>query len=482
MRRCFIGALAALSLVAGCDQGKDIAAVTSATAAASAANAAPPVPDVGKVVSAKTTASGLGRSAGEAVAEAMKLALLQVNGAVIEAQSVAARYGLDVSLNQDSASLRAQSFAELVRQKSGGVIQSLRVVELEEPGARAPGRYKATIEAEIAKFKPSADMQKIKVVVGPITFDQPRLAMGDGFVAASDVAASLRQRISDALVQTGRFAVLDRELSPEIARELNMISSGQAPSAELAKLSQAASADLLWSAHVGSFAYNRHARPLRSSNRELVSYSGGWALAQKLVNVATRQVTTSDSLRGTAPETEPTTLAAGIDGAKIMIDMQEAAAGAVVQSVLQRMFPITVVSRDGTNVVLSQGGQALKEGARYQVVTMGSELKDPQTGQSLGRTEAPCCVLVVDRVAPNLSYGHLDQVRSNLDDLPAAGLQIRGEAKPAELAAAETPPAAVQTAAVVLRAAPTAHTNREATAAVNGGAERLPPATRDDKW
>ena len=482
MQRCFIGALAALSLVAGCDQRKEVAAVTSAAPAASAANAAPPVPDVGKVDSVKTTASGLGRSAGEAMAEAMKLALLQVNGAVIDAQSVTARYGLDVSLNQDSASLRANAFAELVRQKSGGVILSLRVVELEEPGANTPGRYKATIEAEIAKFKPSADMQKIKVVVGPITFDQARLPMGDGFVGASEVAAALRQRISDALVQTGRFAVLDRELSPEISRELDMISSGQAPSAELAKLSQAASADLVWSARVGSFAYNRHARQLRSSERELVHYSGGWALSQKLVNVATRQLTASDSLRGTAPQTEPTTLGAGIDGAKVMADMQEAAAGAVVQSLLQRMFPITVVARDGTNVVLSQGGQAVKEGTRYQVVAMGGELKDPQTGQSLGRTETPCCVLVVDRVSANLSYGHLEDVRSNLDGLPVAGLQVRGEAKGPVLAAAAAPAEAVQKVATVKPEAPRARVTAREPAVATVTSESPASATKDDKW
>src|SRR5258708_10833347 len=91
--------------------------------------------------------------------------------------------------------------------------------------------------------------------------------MGDRSVSAAEVGATLRQRISDALVQTGRFAVLDREFSPEIEQELAIIATGQAPSAELAKLSQAASADLVWSARVSSFAYNRHARQLKTSDR-----------------------------------------------------------------------------------------------------------------------------------------------------------------------------------------------------------------------
>lgn len=417
----YAAVIAVLALVTGCGEKKP------AEQPAPPANAAAPVPDVGKVENVKVTADGLGATAGEAMSEAMKMALLQVNGAVLQTASMTAKYGLDVSLGKDSASLRASEFAEVVKQRSGGVIQSLKVLELQEPSLLNGQRFKASIEAEVAKFKPSADMQKIKVVIGPVRFEQASLPMGDKSVASAEVAATLRQRISDALVQTGRFAILDRDLSPEITQELDMISSGQAPSAELAKLSQAASADLVWSARVSNLAYNRHARQLKTSDRELVSYSGGWALSQKLVNVATRQVMASDSMQGQAPSTEATTLGSGVDGGKVLGDMSNDLVNQVVASILRRTFPVTVVARDGMNVVLSQGGQALKEGTRYAMVTMGNEMKDPQTGQSLGRIEAPCCELVVDRVTPNLSYGHLEGVRGSLDSLPVGGLQLRGE-------------------------------------------------------
>ncbi|MGZ5772943.1 CsgG/HfaB family protein [Ramlibacter sp.] len=484
MRHFVIGAVvAALALLSGCN--KKPAEAPAAAAPAPAATAAPAVPDVGKVENVKTTASGLGRTAGEAMSEAMKMALLQVNGAVLQSASVTSKFGLDVSLNQDSASLRASSFAEVVKQRSGGVIQNLRVVSLEEPTDKTPNRFKATIEAEIAKFKPSADMQKIKVAVGSVRFDQPTLPMGDKSVPSSEVAANLRQRISDVLVQTGRFAVLDREASPEIAQELEMIANGQAPSAEQAKLSQAASADIVWSAHVSNFAYNRHARQLRTSDRELVSYSGGWAVSQKLVNVATRQVMASDSLKGEAPSTEPTTLGSGIDSGKVMGDMMDELVKAVVASILQRTFPLTVVARDGTNVVLSQGGQAIREGARYQVAAMGNEMKDPQTGQSLGRMEAPCCELVVDRVTPNLSYGHLENVKSNLDSLPPGGLQVRNELKAVAQVASAAPATPQQEAAPQAAAAGVPAPMKSPVKRVSQPAgDQEAPATKkgDDKW
>jgi len=486
-----VTAVAAAALLAACNKAEPEKAV----APAAPANVAAPVPDVGKVSDVQTTAQGYGASPGEAVAQAMKMAILQVNGAAVQSASVSVKYGLDVSLDQDAASLRGSAFAEAVTQRSGGVIQNFKLVEMQEPGV-LPGKnqYKATIEARIAKFQPSAEMQKIKLVIGQIRFDSPSLPMGDRSVSSTEVGATLRQRISDALVQTGRFAVLDRELSPDIQGELDMISSGQAPSAELAKLSQAASADIVWSGRVSSLAYNRHARALKTSDRELVSYAGGWALTEKLVNVATRQVMASDSLRGAAPSTEPTTLGRGVDGDKVLEDMSTDLVNQVVTSVLRRTFPVTVVSRDGTNVVLSQGGQALKEGTRYAMVTMGSEMKDPQTGQSLGRVESPCCELVVERVTPNLSYGRLENVRSNLEQLPVGGLQLRDELKGVALAR-EAQPAAGNgaggtpvTAAVRDTTVPPAVPAAPATRPAQARAAAAPVATpavqskSDDKW
>jgi hypothetical protein len=57
--------------------------------------------------------------------------------------------------------------------------------------------------------------------------------------------------------------------------------------------------------------------------------------------------------------------------------------------------------------VINQSGQTLMEGRTYRAVTLGKEVIDPQSGLSLGPTESPCCTVVIDRVAQNLSYGHI---------------------------------------------------------------------------
>ena len=451
-------------------------ATTTGDATAAPAAPAPPMPalDVGKLDTVQVSADGFGATASEAVGEAIRLAILQVNGAAVQATTVAARLSVDVATPQSVASLRAEGFAEAVRTRSGGVVQNFRIVAMSEPGPQ--GTYKVTIQANIARFVAPAELKKVKLVVAPLRFDRASIPIGDRMVPARDVGIELRQRIQDALVGTGRFAVLDRDFSPEIEQELDMIGSGQSPMAEITKLSQAVPADLIWTGRINGLAYVRHAQQLRISDRELVSYSGGWSVSQKMVNVATRQVMTSETLRGEAPSVAPTTLSRGVNSNKILGGMADDLVNSVVASILQRTFPVTVVALQGADVVLSQGGLALRPGSRYAMVTMGAELKDPQTGQSLGRTEAPCCELVVDRVTPNLSYGHIEGGTALPAGMAPSALQVREQLR-AGPAAVAVGAATAQTGAAPVPS------RRGARAARSDDISPPPPDKRnDEKW
>ncbi|MDB5777402.1 MAG: hypothetical protein JWP38_3535 [Herbaspirillum sp.] len=440
---------------------------------------AAPVPDVGKVDTVAAKADGYGLTPATATSDAMKSAILQVNGATIDSGSVQVRYGLDVTDGVDSVSLRATEFAERVAQKSGGAITNFKIVNVQEPKEEG-GQYRVTIEANIAHFTAPADSKKIKVVVAPVKFDVSGFDIGGQKVASTKVAEDIREQVAAALTNSGRFSLLDRELDPVIEQELGMIKTGEAPRAETGKLGQAGTADVIWSGHIDMLAYNRHSRQLRSSTRELVSYSGGWGISQKLVNVATRQVMTSDTLQGMAPDIAPTTMGSGINAGQILQDMENDIVNEIVTSILAHTFPITVVSRDGDNVVLSQGGQAVKLGTRYAMVTMGKEIKDPQTGESLGRVEAPCCEVVVDKVTPKLSYGHLENVKVALENVPLEGIQLRAQVK----AMAKAEPEEIKGSGAVGTESirPVAAIKRVRKAAASESSSSIQETKNDGKW
>uniref|UniRef100_UPI000553F1F1 CsgG/HfaB family protein n=1 Tax=Herbaspirillum sp. RV1423 TaxID=1443993 RepID=UPI000553F1F1 len=244
-------------------------------------------------------------------------------------------------------------------------------------------------------------------------------------IPANEILSAIRQQIIDALSQTGRFTVLDRQFDSELQNELNMISSGKTGNADFAKMGQALSADLVWVGVVNELSYSKNVRKLQTSDRELVSYSGGWSVSQRMINLATRQILQSNTLQGTPPAIAPTTLGAKFDESSTLKNMQGEIVKKAAEAILLRTFPISIVERDGNNVVLSQGGQAVAENGRYRIYLQGKEIKDPQTGQSLGNMENPCCDVVINRVTPNLSYGVLENVTIDLGNVQKGALQLR---------------------------------------------------------
>ena len=441
MRKILLSAMVACAL-AGCDKTPEapkesVAAVPAAAPAPAPVAAAPgKLPDVGQVEQVAVTAKGSGMTPGAAINDALKTAISQVNGVQIEATTAnvslyaQATASLDVQTAKGTDSAKAagvvqgQAFADQIIAASHGTISSFKVLNMAAP-LEGKGPYVVDIEARIAKFKAPADAGKIKIVVAPLRSSKQSFTIGGRQVPAQEVLSVIRQQIIDTLSQTGRFTVLDRQFGGDIENELEMIGSGQARSDDFAKLGQALSADLVWVGVVNELAYNRHVRTLQTSDHDLVSYSGAWSVSQRMINMTTRQILLSNTLQGTPPPIAPTTLGAAVDPASIQRHIQNDFVKKASEAILLRTFPISVVERTGNEVILSQGGQVMREHGRYQVYLLGKELKDPQTGQSLGNVETLCCEVVINRVTPNLSYGTLENIKTELSNVQPGTLQVR---------------------------------------------------------
>lgn len=393
------------------------------------------LPDVGKIEHVKVNASGAGITPGAAINDALKTAVMQVNGTVVNSISAnlntLSHVTADVDVQSDqgidsakaTAVVQGQHFAEMIVSESHGLVSSFKVLKLTPPVAKGDP-YAVDIEAQVAKFVAPADGGRIKVVVAPLYSDKTAYNIGGHMVPAQQVLNALHQKIVDALSQTGRFTVLDRQFEGELQNELDIINAGKSVNTDVAKLGQALSADLVWVGVINDFSYDRHVRHLQTSTRDLVSFSGGWTVSQRMINLATRQIFQSASLQGSAPSIAPTTLGANFDEAGTIGRMEADLVKKISEAILLRTFPVSVVDRDGNNVVLSQGGSALSENGRYAIYLQGKELKDPQTGQSLGRMENLCCEVVVNRVTPTVSYGVLENVKVKLEGVAPGALIV----------------------------------------------------------
>ena len=417
-----VAPIALLAMLAGCvkpggeapaaaaDVAPEVEAETAtpASAPAQVENSAPAAenfaranPNGGAVERVTVTAKGIGPTPTVAVDRAIRLAIEQVNGRSVDASSVTMQQGLTVAVSDSSLDLASSAFAERVATHSRGAVTDFKVIE--QPARAADGTYSVTIEANVAKFVLPAAAKRLKLSIAPLRVAENTFVVDGKRVAAAEVSRQLRESLIETLTQTERFAILDRAFTAELDAELARIAEGRAAHQDISRIGQELSADYLLLARVDKFAYEHHERELRTSERRLVWHTGGGTLSLRLVNVATGQVEMADSIRVVLPGTEPTTLRTAVDANAITQELLRQISDATSDKLVGRLFPITVVAVNGDQLVLSQGGKALTAGKRYNLVLRGKEIKDPQTGQSLGRMEEHCCVIEVTQVLPQMS-------------------------------------------------------------------------------
>ena len=267
--------------------------------------------------------------------------------------------------------------------------------------------WEVKIAAEVATYHEAPSAKRTRVVVALPDTQATHYQVGQHEVAASDLARQIQQSLENALTQSHRFTVLDRQDNTDIDQEIAMIRSGHATVADTARLGQRLATDLIVVPTVVQFGYRPHVRHLAVSGRDLVWYTGGGEVDLRVVNATTGQLVLSQSFRSALPSTAPTTLGVSVDGSAMAVQLVHQMDHQMAAAILENTFPPEVLRVDGRLVTINQGGDLIKAGANYHAVYLGKDIVDPQSGVDLGPTQQPCCTIHVDSVTPTLSYGHV---------------------------------------------------------------------------
>ena len=402
-------AIASTLLFSACSKHQDNIAPAPQPSAAT-------MPDVGHVSAQKVSTQGIGDTEEEALMQALKNAVMEINGTSISMANLSVKDNAEAHLQAnnsegDSASadayMQSKEFVQAVAQTSDGVIDHFTITKVDKPGVFKK-QYTVNIDAYINKYHTAqASSKKLKIVVSPVRVAQGTYDIGGMQVSSNDLSSQITQRITNALVQTGRFDVLNRSENPEIDQELNLISSGQTDKQNLAKLNQTIPADVILVGSVDGLAYTKHSRALAISDQPLVSYNGHWAFSDKIINVTTRETLNTAQFSGDFPDVAPTTMPVNVDSQDLLTKALDTIVNDAVTQVVREIYPVTVVSAQGGEVVLSQGGSSVQSGQIYQLMKAGQAINDPQTGQVIGHVKMPIATIMIDRVDDKLSYGHL---------------------------------------------------------------------------
>ena len=386
-------------VVASCGTKSSDKQAVDAKVASAVATAGP----IGTVESVEVTTTGSGISREDAIRDAAIRAIEEVHGRAIAISTVSKELGSVAIVSSSStgssrssanASATVTAGGRRLSDASAGIITALKI----EHEAQLSGTWTVTVRASVAKYSPPGG-NRTRLVVAPIKAES-----GTATLAQLN---TIRNGIADALTATGRVAVLDRS-SSEIDAELDFTASGNARATEGLKRSQADVADFVVVTQLDDFRVERHARSMRTTNREIVSYAGHAAISFKVIHLASRQILASGSFETSKSSEE--SLREQVDTITWKSDMLRDLQAKVSERVVSLLIPIVVVSQNGAEVTLNAGTPRVRESAVYSVVILGDALMDPQSKQSIGRQERQCCKLSVTSVSDHSSTGHLSEV------------------------------------------------------------------------
>ena len=378
--------------------------------------------------------TGQGRNRDEAIKNALYRAVEQVRGVRVDSDTyefgysgTSAGFGIPQQGRRsiDIDSMDFSTKGTVYTTEIEGLIKSFEVIEENQVNDQT---YEVKLKVNVFDYAARGLTPRVKIALMPVKTMQSSYRFLDQTISGDTLSSIFSQRLTIGLTQTNKFAVLDRESISDFVGEKKMLLSFDAPLGEQAKLAETLGADYLLIGTITQAVIEQIDKRLEAANFTSTQYQARINFNYRLVDSSTKQVVLAsdeqkylknDEVRMLSDE-EDTTLwnSTQIRDAFLSIAVNE-----VVQKIIGQVYPIKIASiQDNDELILNQGGKSMKPGMVLDVYTMGKEIIDSDTGQSLGTTENQVAVIEILRVANNFSYAAL--IEGNADKI-SEGLVCR---------------------------------------------------------
>ena len=273
--------------------------------------------------------------------------------------------------------------------------------------------YEVTLKVWVYDYEPPDKTDRLKIAVMPIRTLQESYRFGDIIISSWYISRELSQKLAQALTETNKFAVLDRDYIQEFANERNLMASSNASLEEKVKLGQVLGVDYML---VGTIADARLMKKTKTSSAigyPISEYKAVFNFEYRLIVGPTRQLKLAeivdislenDEVKKLVEKWEPKDL----DYKELTSNLISKVADQVVETIIDRLYPIRIASIDETGrIIINQGGKRITEGLVLEVFNQGKEIMDSDTNESLGKMETLVATIQVDKVTPSFSYAKL---------------------------------------------------------------------------
>jgi hypothetical protein len=348
----------------------------------------------------KARGEGFGNTAELAIGNALVEAVRQAGGVTVALDPDFRRQMHDFVMQQKGDTTVWQSHSTSVPEPRIPTLGNIKRYTIASVDRQDERLWRAVVDAEVLVHQSVlGDRTHLpSITVEPFGSTRTTFNLNRKDVAAETVLPRLRADLIDALTQSGRFRVLDRDAGAAVARENQVLQRTLDP-VERTKHARELGADLVVIGVVEDFSVGTGRRTFYGA--KFSDFRPRFRVRYRVIETATREVVWSSTFLYESPEdlmrqryqaierdypNEPEQLAYAI-----YPDIARAISGEIIDT----LYPVQIVSvaADGA-VYVSQGKGRMAVGDTFHVHRRGQTIKDPDTGfdiklesESLARLE-----------------------------------------------------------------------------------------------
>ena len=344
-----------------------------------------------------------GSSYQTAVNEALIEAIARVHGKSISSKKLSESFEVSESNNEKSDFFSSESYQNQIREKTQGTVLGFEILSSEQ---NSENKWTVSLLVKVADYNKSVSADRHRIAVLPFRSARSSYSLGNQSLSSTTLVDTLASNIVDKFVTTRKFAILDRDFDSATQNELSRIGTHDVAPAELARLSQGLVADYVLVGTIEEVSFNLTERKMRTSDKKFISGIGRMQVSFRLIEVATSQIVFTGSAGSTLTDKQ-LSRGAVTDSSEISSQFVAKVATSIVRDTTDQIYPLTIVGKQGDELIISEGSSTLKVGQQYVVHRRLDKIIDPYTKELTGWSESLCCEVEVTRVTSRLSYAKI---------------------------------------------------------------------------
>lgn len=345
-------------------------------------------------------ANGSGNSYQQAVNNALLDVIARTQGKDITSQKLLESVEASEVGDDDRSYYSSDVYVQQVVEKTQGSVLGFDVIDSAEDN----GRWTVSLIVKVPDYKVSKSAQRQRIVLAPFKANISVFSISGNRVNTQATLSELRESLSGALVNTRKFSILEREELDTVAQELAVALSEHSSPAEIARVGNILTADFVLAGSIENLGYQIAEKKMRTSDKVFKSGSGELSVNVKLIEVATTQIVYSKSFSVDVTDKDFNN-GVNASSSEILSKLFARAIPKIVREVTDQIYPLTIISAQNGEVILSEGGDTFKVGDKFKVFKRIERLTDPYTKEFLGWSEEECCTLEITRVTARIAYG-----------------------------------------------------------------------------